>query len=284
MAEVNFPQYRNYVASYTDGNNAIMALLAGSLLASHTLYLTEGSKHLLADIYPAVPHIRRFNLRSDMAMALIHDAEAHLAAVALPYALALHEAFVDDSKKMLEDNNVTIVRNGLRWNAENMHNILFTSSNYPHPATDLEIFDLLRRIRNDLIHNGGTVTSYLSDGLAELSIQAAAEWQRISGRSPQDVVIAGKLSLGAGEIFVAFAMTKSLGRSMNEALRHCISMNRWAEIVVADFASEIRNVIRNSDSWMRKLRGYAQHNYGSLELSKGDLEAAARSAGHWTRA
>jgi hypothetical protein len=51
---------------------------------------------LLPEIFPAVPHIRRFNLTSEAARRLLVDADAHLGAVPVPYALSVHEAFVMD--------------------------------------------------------------------------------------------------------------------------------------------------------------------------------------------
>ena len=61
-----------------------MALLAGSHLANHTLNLTQGSDRPLSEIFPRVPHIERFNLKTETASALLADAEAHLSAMAIP--------------------------------------------------------------------------------------------------------------------------------------------------------------------------------------------------------
>jgi len=40
---VEFPLFRRYESSRQEANNAMMALLAGSKLAAHTLQLTTGS-------------------------------------------------------------------------------------------------------------------------------------------------------------------------------------------------------------------------------------------------
>lgn len=96
-----FLQYRRHDAARIQANNAIMALLAGSHLASHTLQLTDGSAHLLPEIFPRVPHIRRFNLETSQARLLLLDAEVHLAAMAVPYMLAIHEDFANTCLKLL---------------------------------------------------------------------------------------------------------------------------------------------------------------------------------------
>src|SRR5690606_22350707 len=97
LSEAKYRAYRDYVDSRVEVDNAMMALLAGSRLASNTLQLTGGSKRTLAELFPAVEHIERFNLRNDSARELLLDADRHLTSVALPYALATHEDFVVSS-------------------------------------------------------------------------------------------------------------------------------------------------------------------------------------------
>ena len=74
VPEILFPEYRAYVASRIEVNNAMMALLAGSRLAAHTLTLTVGSTATLSQLFPAVEHVGRFDLRSDSARQLLNDA------------------------------------------------------------------------------------------------------------------------------------------------------------------------------------------------------------------
>ena len=76
MPEVRFAAYRQYLLQRQLVNSSVMALLAGSQLASHTLQLTQGSDRTMREIFPQVPHIDRFNLKSDHARALLLDAEA----------------------------------------------------------------------------------------------------------------------------------------------------------------------------------------------------------------
>jgi hypothetical protein len=91
MVTVQFPAYREYEAQRKEVNNSIMALLAGAGLAGNTLQLTQGSVRLLPEIFPAVPHIGRFNLTSEAATALLASADSHLSAMSVPYVLSLHE-------------------------------------------------------------------------------------------------------------------------------------------------------------------------------------------------
>ena len=56
MPLVKYAEYRRYIEQRKDANNAMMALLAGSKLAMHTLSLTAGSERRLSEIFPRVPH------------------------------------------------------------------------------------------------------------------------------------------------------------------------------------------------------------------------------------
>ena len=99
---MEYPGFRRYEAVRQEANNAMMALLAGSKLAAHTLQLTSGSVRLLPEIFPGVPHIGYFNLRTDVAAQLLAEVGHHLGAVAVPYALAVHEDFVISTLELLD--------------------------------------------------------------------------------------------------------------------------------------------------------------------------------------
>lgn len=283
MAQVNFPVYRDYIDSCVNGNNAMMALLTGSHIATKTLDMTRGSALTLSEMYPQVPHIQRFNFKNDVAVMQMSSIEAHLATVAIPYALAIHEAFVGTARKMLESNNVAIPLNGQKWNAETMHGIIFSATNYVTSTTTLEIYDLLRRARNDLIHNGGRVSDYLKLRLNSLSSPAVSEWFRITGKYPTEMAKTDRLQLGAEEIFITFATIRNLGRSINDALVGRLPDSYWASVAVIDFIDSRTELPQNRRPWMRKLRAHANSYYEALHLSDDALEAASESTTQYPR-
>ncbi|WP_157877914.1 hypothetical protein [Streptomyces torulosus] len=283
MGELLYPEYRNYSETRTVVNNAMMALLAGSRLAGHTLQLTAGSQRTLGELFPAVEHIRRFNLRSDAARSLLHDADHHLASVALPYALATHEDFVMSSISLLRQEGISIRAGGKRIKAWNMHEVLFRSSSYTIPRVLLDSFHLLREMRNCTIHAGGKVQPDLMTRLAAMSGGAITEWQRLNGQPPSDVIKSGQVTLIAPHIFTAFAVTKGLGREINAALASAIPASSWARMAVQDYQGGTTRT-KNSSGWRRGLVGYARKNYLVANLSEVDLERAAKRLGYWTLA
>jgi hypothetical protein len=282
VAEILYRDYRNYVANRVDVNNAMMALLAGSRLAAHTLQLTAGSTATLAQLFPAVEHIDRFNLRSDSARQLLHDADAHIASVAIPYALATHEEFVTSALDFLEAEGRSLVTGGNPIKAWNMHEVLFNTCRHTAPAEWMETFHTLREARNCIIHSGGSIGVRLNDAISAMGAESRAGWQRLNrGEAPEDLVKNGRMALTAEHVFTAFAVTKRLGREVNAALAGELDGSTWARLAVRDFAAETSKP-RNSNVWRRSVLGFARYHYAGANLTEADIEKAARETGLWT--
>ncbi|MEO3892118.1 hypothetical protein [Nonomuraea sp. B5E05] len=285
MAEVYFKAYETYTRMRVEANNAIMALLAGSRLAAHTLQLTNGSQKLLPEIFPAVDHIARFSLKSETARELLLNADAHLGAVTVPYALAVHENFVSVALDLVRRAGVPLLSQGRHIKAWNMHETLFRSLGSPLPVTQLSQFHLLRHMRNAMIHEGGAVSRQLIDAVNGMPGDVTVDWELLAGRHPQDIILPKTIAFTASDIFASFAITKRLGREINSALQIGLPSNVWAELAVEHFLEDPASITRtrNSDQWLRALWGYARKVYGGLSLSESELEQAASAMGVWTR-
>ncbi|MEU7765983.1 hypothetical protein AB0B25_12750 [Nocardia sp. NPDC049190] len=79
-----FRAFREYEERKAEANNAMMALLAGAQLSAHLLRLTEGSDRSLPEVFPAVDHIHRFNLKSHDARQILLSADSHLGKMTVP--------------------------------------------------------------------------------------------------------------------------------------------------------------------------------------------------------
>ena len=282
MGFVNFAEYRNVNSARITVNNAMIALLAGSRLASHTLTLTAGSDQLLPRIFPQVPNIQRFNLRTDGAKTLLDEADEHVAAVSVPYALSVHEDFVIVTLGMIRRYGTRVVVPGKRkLGPATMHETLFDSVGQPRPTTTLELFHVLREMRNSQIHEGGRANSRLVASLANLSGSGRKLWEQIVVDSPSDTVQGGRVVFSLGHMFLVFAVIKRLARDVNVALQSHWSRAQWAEILVRDFSEQTLN-LKNSSSWRRSVVGYSRFEFGPLGLMPDEIETAARTSGHWT--
>lgn len=286
VAEIRYPGYRTYETARVDANNSMIALLAGAHLSSHSLQLMEGSTAYLAQIFPGVPHLHRFNLTVDRARPILQNAEDHLGAVSVPYALAVHEDFVTTTIDWIDhlglrddpQPNMTV----RPWN---MHEIVFHSASQTAPSPILQHFHLLREMRNCQIHAGGLADARLHSAIRALVSVGSTDWIRLTGRPPEDVIVGGRVRFVTGDIIVAFATSKWLARDVNGLLANLVPRAEWAGVAARDFAQAPagQKRPRNSDQWMRSLFGYARNFYAPLGLGKDELAEAAVASGLWTR-
>ncbi len=157
-----------------------MALLAGSQLAANTLMLTQGSDRLLPEIFPRVPHIRRFNLKTEAAQRILTSADVHLATMALPYVMALHEDYIWSCLKRLQREGSTTASKLRGVRSHNMHEHLELAAGGTFTPDSLETFHLMRLQRNCLIHDAGRVDSALVTHANALGPAAKALYEQLS--------------------------------------------------------------------------------------------------------
>ncbi len=282
MGEIHFQRYREYVAARVDANNAMIALLAGSRLAAHSLQLHAGSPHQLPGLFPAVRDIDRFNLLPDRASALLLDADAHLAAVAIPYALAVYEAFVKDAIDLVRKEGFAVSAERGALNAGKMHTTFYRAVGASEPADTLALFHVLRSARNAQIHHGGAITQEVRGQLASLTDDQRAQWERLTMADADSLFRDGRLHFTVGHLVASFAVTKEFSRRINSTLGEKLDSATWSRLAVEDYASSTTHP-RNSRQWKRGLLGFARFHYlGGVALAEPELERAARDAGYWT--
>ena len=287
---VYFPIYRRYKATRQQANNAMLSLLAGSALASHTLQLTEGSSRLLPEIFPAVPHIARFNLRPDAAAAVLRSAGPHLATVTVPYALAIHEDYVTQCIAWVRDQFnfrlPTAVSSDRTWGdigASNMHEALesMLGQEYlPNSSVDLELFHLYRLMRNCHIHDGGSASPALRNHVEELGTDAQTRFREITKRDVSTLLQGAQVEYSLLDVFSIFAVTKELGHGVNALLLAGLNREQWADTCVNDFHEQTTRY-RNSDSWGRGLIGHAHDRYQAVGMSRRHIFESAFNKGLW---
>ena len=269
-----------------------MALLAGSKLAAHTLQLTTGSRQMLPDIFPGVDHIGYFRLRTDAATDMLLNTGHHLGAVAVPYALAVHEDFAMTTLRLLvrlgftrtaPGNDPDSRKNPIR--AWNMHQAIYMTLGLSIPARGTcvpayEHFHLLREMRNAQIHSGGDISQRLADEVRDISTPAAIDWERLARRTPGEVIATPPMQFTIHDIFTVFATTKTMGREINTLLRDHLPHDQWAQLCIEDYASFSSNA-RGSDQWIRGLLGHAKQSYGTVGITEQELVDKAITMGFW---
>ncbi|MCK2236410.1 MULTISPECIES: hypothetical protein [unclassified Crossiella] len=247
-----------------------MGLLVGAKIAANFLSLTDGSKHLLPTIFPAVEHVGRFNLTSAAARDVLIQADQHLGMMAVPYALALHEDLLRSC--------ITLAGGTAPQSVKHLHRALETCTGGTFRADPLAQFHVLREMRNSVIHNGGVIDQRVPDCAGALSPMAAADWKRIVGRSPVNLAVGVRIELGVGEMFMALATTKNVAKDANRMLTAALPSARWAQLIVADYLAH-GPPAKNAAERHRKLRGWARFHYTATGVSETELVTAAHAAG-----
>ena len=153
---VRFPGYRDWEEKRVEASNAMMGLLAGAQLAAHLLKLTEGSNHLLPEVFPEVDHIGRLNLTTEEASRILGSADRHLGAMSVPYALALHEDYLAACLDLLRRAGLCSIGTVKHTPLAAQHGTIADLTGGAFDSDRLAQLDTLRRMRNCMIHDAPT--------------------------------------------------------------------------------------------------------------------------------
>jgi hypothetical protein len=275
-SEVRFAAYRDYTKKRTEASNALMALLAGAQMASHLLKLTDGSEHLLPDIFPSVPHIRRFNLSTDQARGLLNAADEHLGAMSVPYVLAIHEDYLRTCLTLLaQDCKCSPKAAGAQ--AWALHGKVATAAGTAFSHDSIVQFDTLREMRNCMIHAGGQADTRLLGHISQWTAEIAADWLAVAHNDPRRLRLGDKIRFSHGELIMSLAVTKRLAREANKLLQTTLSKAFWADLVMAELVAGDPAAARGSQA-LKKARGLARFSYRPLDLTDDELKKAIERA------
>lgn len=276
MPDIRFPQYRDYFAQRTEANKAIMAFLAGSQIARHTLTLTAGSDLLLPQVFPNVPHIGRFSLKTDFAIEVLSEAENHMGAMALPYIFAIHEDFMTSGALELAFRAGLVSRSQIKDSRpSDMHELFDSAVGGCFAPASLELFHLLRLMRNSSIHAGRRASQDLETRSQNPTQEAVNLWRVITGSDYPTLSAGAEVVLSHAVIIAGLAITKRLARDTNLGLANALPRDLWADIVVEDALSSIGH-LGNDARMRRRLVGFARWDYRSLALTEDELMRAVR--------
>lgn len=276
---VRYAEFRRLQVQRQEANTAMMALLAGSKLAVNTLGLTAGSELRLSQIFPQVAHIERFDLKTDRAQAILDHAEEHLSVMAIPYVLALHEDYMLHCNSMLV-NAGKMSRSVLRGlTAKSMHEKFAARCGRAFSSESLELFHLLRAMRNSHIHQGGLANADLQDARAALSPAAESLWLTLARAELPLFAVRDRVPLGHYQIIACLAITKFLSKEANVALQSVVPSTQWAEMAIADALADGVDLVGNPNQRFRKLKGFARRYYAAVSIPDSDLRSAALTSG-----
>lgn len=276
---MKYAEFRKYLELRQGANNSIMALLAGSKLAAHTLQLTTGSERLLSEIFPQVEHIDRFDLRTDSAQRILSDAELHLSTMAIPYVLAIHEDYLMHCCGLAVEAGVLSRTKYRDVKARSMHETLAIAVGMSFSAESLELFHIVRSMRNSQIHEGGFANQELVDAVTAASATATSLWTKLARPNVFSISLGSRIVFGHQELVGSLAVTHRLAVEANEMLQVAYPTGKWAGRLVADAVEQLPPLTGNPNQKIRKLKAFGRRFYDGANVSDPELENAVRLEG-----
>jgi hypothetical protein len=250
-----------------------MGLLAGAQLASHLLKLTEGSSHLLPEVFPNVPHIGRFNLTTAEASEILESADTHLGAMAVPYALALHEDYLKTCLTMLAEAGLCTRRAATNSVLSRQHDLIANITGGQFSAESLKHLNAIRLMRNCMIHEGGRVNEALRSEVNSWNTHTQGSWTKFAP-SLQGIIVGDEIQFTHKHLILTLAVTKHLSREANLLLQPAIPTAIWADVVINDVADRAGGTLPPVLQRLKKAKGIARFDYGALKLTDADLADA----------
>ncbi|WP_330246333.1 hypothetical protein OHA33_27195 [Streptomyces sp. NBC_00562] len=272
MPLAQFPAYRQYEQMRRSVNDSVMGLFAGAGLASLLLHPMVNAAVPLSLIYPNVEEISRFDLSIEKARAILDDAGPHIANMALPYLMSLHEDYMGSCLTLLAKDQLISDRAASRPVVSKMHEDFEGAIGSPLPSDSLQQFHVLREMRNCLIHRSGVIDDRLVAAASTCSKGALAGWRNVAKNSPQALKTGGSLKVGTGELVLGFAVSKLLARAVNELLVRELTRDTWIDIILEDMHEFGPGIPANAHERTRKITGYARHNYLAVHATPEELQ------------
>ena len=250
-----------------------MALLASIRIAQADLG-TKDPDSFTPHVFNAVPDLERLNLRVRDALPVIARAERSLVYMAIPYMLSVHHAYGVDCLRMVagEEEDDSDGGGTEQIALSELHARFVAATGFPLSEDLLCLFDLLRVVRNRIIHYAGLRGSHLNQKWHALSSTARGGWTKVSERDFPIGPTGEELPLSIGELIGTLMVVKQLGRAMNEAVQLAVPRARWARIAAEDFRAGSPNGLGQRDTRLRRLTGFVDEHYAALRFSQEELE------------
>jgi hypothetical protein len=226
--EIWFPAYRRHDRARIRASDAMMALLASSRLATERLSSVGEPEILLPQAFPDVADLHRMNRSVRDSTALIERAEREFVFMAIPYTLSVHQAFIVDCIRLVQDETETdsSAQDAL-LRLEVIHDRFIEVSGQQLPADLRSLFQLLRHLRNRIVHYAAVQGSHLREKWLELPPPAVNGWTKVAGRALPVGRSADEMDLRLGELLAALMTVTRLGREVSAAMGAAIEPERW---------------------------------------------------------
>lgn len=271
---IHYPEYREFEHWRVEANDHAMAALLGLRIAVEQIKSLESGVELrrLPEIFPGVPEIERLNVDPATAAQTFLDAERSLAYMAIPFQLAVYNAYLAKTLSLLQSVGVAQPTRSPSEMSFASLRAAFTQDLKTTTSADHEaLLDWVQSLRNRIIHHGGIASARLMQSWKDLRPTAKAIWTRAAG-SPPRLTAGQRADVGAGEIRATLAVTGRLAKDLNRDLARLVPRAVWARIAVDDFQRSHPGRWRPREpAFARTLMGHANARYRRLGFTSDEL-------------
>lgn len=219
-----FAAYETYRAAQIAANNSMIALLVSGRLGIQDIKERALPKDmLLSASFDTIKGIERFNLTGTRALAIMEGAENHLVYMAIPYVIAIHEAFIRDVVRLLKSKNHPAVADISKDAISDLKPVeldaIIAKAYHPNVETEyVTLFNIARQMRNRIIHGAGDAGSHIASEYRNLNARPKALWKKLAGRALTDAIVNKRFLFTEGELFAVLAISLRLADAVKEAV------------------------------------------------------------------
>jgi hypothetical protein len=205
-------------------------------------------------------------------------AQHTLAAIAIPYAVAVYNEYVVEVVTLLYYNGANTLRDPASKMLGTLEQHLAAKGITP-AGEQQRLFAALKEVRNVLIHRAGRVDQRLLDALAALTTADESAWLKATKLPFPKAARGDRLQLSPGHAQGTFWVAGNLATELNLELQTKLQRDLWLDLVVADFRQTHPAWWPVADDKGRsRLRYFANKFYGQLASQDAELEAALARA------
>ncbi len=276
---IKFSAFRNYEDAFINSNDAMMALLVASQLTSDFLGQHPNQETLLPDLFKKVPEIKRLNRSADDAVKILAKSESYLANMAMVYVLAVHQSYMNEVVKFLEEHGYEVEGQNPKGepaaiDSENVYKAIEDCCEMELDSDLIEHLAFVRRIRNRITHFGGDPGSNLRQDSKLMNLKNRQLWEKRMGRSLKKLLDQEHIELTASELMGILALSRKVAIEVQNLLAAKVDRAIWAGIIVKEYATENPMGFKNVKQRLRRIKGYARELYHGLHLTENELEDA----------
>lgn len=277
------------MAARNEAHTTTNVLIAATYLADRLLGDADQDRFLPDAVPGDAAAFDQVNWPVKTFRALLKDSRHGIGAIALPYAIALYNDYLVDALALVLLAGVSPPADKRTPGLAALHNFLKSNCDISlEHKQQMHMFEVVRHLRNCVVHGTGIVTDELAEArrtLRDDAPDAERDWMSVTKHRLPMFKPGDRIKLGPFDARGAIYAAANLAKELNVAVFDWLPNALVADIVVAHYRH-----VRLDKDWThtrreQELPKFHSRHYARVMLSSRQLrDAAGRSTGPWPRA